>query len=127
MLRAAICAFSLLFIVPAGAQERPMGKTTMLQRAPVEGAPDRELFVMRAEWPPGSGTPPHTQPGDEIGTVLEGSYEVREAAGEWRTLKAGDSWRTPAGVVHETRAPESARTINVFIVQKGFPLILPVK
>lgn len=101
--------------------------STVLQRTPIDGGQDRELIVMRAEWPPGAGTPLHTHPGDEIGTVLEGLYEVRESSGEWRTLKAGDSWRIPAGVVHESRAPENARTINIFLVQKGHPFIQRVK
>ena len=61
------------------------------------------------------------------GSVIEGSYSVKQGDGDWKTYKPGESWHVPAGVVHESKPESAGKTINAFIVEKGKPLINPVQ
>jgi quercetin dioxygenase-like cupin family protein len=93
---------------------------------PVSGQPDKEFVLLSIEWPPGSISPLHTHPGDEYGTVIAGTYAVKQGNGEWKTYKAGEAWHVPAGVVHESKNTTfGTKTMNAYIVDKGKPLIQP--
>ncbi|MBD2749467.1 cupin domain-containing protein [Microvirga sp. BT688] len=126
------CALGLgiLFVLQvAHAQQPPAPKLTTLVRSPVTGQPDKEFLLVSIEWPAGTGTPVHTHLGDEHGTVLEGSYTVKQGDGEWKTMNVGESWSVPASVVHQGKnaAQSTTKMINAFIVEKGKPLIHPVQ
>ena len=58
------------------------------------------LSVVRME-PHSSGTI-HSHPEEQWGVLLEGEC-IRIQAGEERTMKAGDFWCTPGGVMHGVR------------------------
>jgi quercetin dioxygenase-like cupin family protein len=121
---------SVLFVFQAAhAQQAPAPKSTILVRSPVTGQPDKEFLLLSIEWPAGTGTPVHTHLGDEYGTVIEGSYAVKQGDGEWKTMSAGESWSALASVVHQGKnaAQTTTKTINAFIVEKGKPLIHPVQ
>ncbi len=110
----------------AFAQQGPK-VSTLVSEQPVSGAPDKVFTLITAEWAPGAETGRHTHPGDEYGTVVEGTLVTRVDGGEWRTIATGQSYYVPAGVVHETRnmGDRPARSYNGFIVEKGKPRATP--
>ena len=78
-----IRATSLIVALGAGAtapawsqQPTPATKVTALMKQVL--ADGREVVMVTLEIPPGSGSPPHRQPGHHIfGYVLEGSYKLK--------------------------------------------------
>ena len=121
-------ALSVLLVCSAAYAQQPTPKVTTLMKSPVSGQPDKEFVFLSIEWPSGASTPPHTHLGDEYGTVVEGSYMVKQGDSEAKTYNAGQSWHVPAGVVHETKnAAPITKTMNAFIVEKDKPLIQPLR
>jgi quercetin dioxygenase-like cupin family protein len=108
------------------AQQGPKVNAVVSEQ-PVTGVPDKVFTLITADWPPGAGTGRHTHPGDEYGTVVEGTLATRQDGGEWKTIEAGQSYYVPAGIVHETRnaGDKPARSYNGFIVEKGKPRATP--
>jgi quercetin dioxygenase-like cupin family protein len=122
-----VIALSLLLACSASSAQQVQPKITPLMEAPISGQPDKEFVLLSIEWPPGSTSPWHTHPGDEYGTVITGSYAVKQGNGEWKTYTAGETWHVPAGVVHEPKTVTiGTKTIDAYIVEKGKPLIQPV-
>jgi len=91
--------------------------------------PGREAVLVRVEFPPGTATPRHTHPGDEIGVVLEGEFVVELEGKPAMTLKAGDSYFVPAGTVHAGKHAGKTATValSTYIIEKGKPLATTVK
>ncbi len=118
---------SVALVCSAGHAQQPASKITSLHKSPVSGQPDKEFILLSIDWPEGVSTPAHTHLGDEYGSVIEGSYSIKQGDGEWKTLNAGESWHIPAGVVHESKPAPTAKAIHAFIVEKGKPLINPFK
>lgn len=89
--------------------------------------PGREAVVARVEVAPGAKAGRHTHPGDEISYVLEGEAVLLIDGQPPRTIKAGESFLIPAGVVHDAHNESSAPTklIGVYVVEKGKPLASP--
>ena len=83
-------------------------KIVTLHKSPVSGQPDKEFLLLSIEWRRERGTPAHTHLGDEYGSVIEGSYNVKQGDGDWKTYHPGVLWHVPAGVVHEFK-PEISR------------------
>lgn len=99
-----------------------------LMTAPVTGEPNKETVMIRVEWPANVSTGRHTHPGDEYGTVIEGALLSRDDGEEWKTYSAGQSYHKVTGVVHETKTGDQpAKSINIFVVEKGKPLRQDVK
>jgi quercetin dioxygenase-like cupin family protein len=106
----------------------PPYKVIPLMKAPVTGEPNKETVMISVEWPANVSTGRHTHPGDEYGTVLEGSLLSRDDGEDWKTYNAGQSYHKVTGVVHETKTGDQpAKSINVFVVEKGKPLRQDVK
>jgi len=105
----------------------PFKVTVVVNETDVSGAPGKVFVMLIAEFPPGIGTGRHTHPGDEYGTVLEGSVQTMQAGGEWKTVNAGQSYYVPANIVHETKnnGTVPAKTVNAFVVDKGKPRATP--
>jgi quercetin dioxygenase-like cupin family protein len=100
-------------------------KVTPLLTAPF--TPNRETVFVRIDWPANVSTPWHTHPGEEYATVLEGSLISQREGEEPKTIAAGQSYHHPAGVVHVAKTGDQpATTINLFVVEKGKPLLVPV-
>jgi quercetin dioxygenase-like cupin family protein len=76
---------------------------------------------------PGGVVAPHTHPGIEMGYVLDGEAVMSVAGQPDRTVKAGDSYLIPAGVVHSAKATGSTpiRIVGTFVVDKAKPLASP--
>ena len=91
--------------------------------------PDHEGVVVRVEIPPGAAEGYHTHPADVFAFILEGEV-VQELVGKPTvTLKAGDVFHVPAGIVHQATNKGSvpAKIAVVFVAAKGKPLTTPVK
>jgi quercetin dioxygenase-like cupin family protein len=91
--------------------------------------PDRHAVQALAEFVPGGAAGKHTHPGEELGYVVEGTLELLIEGQPPRTIKAGESFFVPAGVVHDGRNVGSgpAKVLATYIVEKGKPVASPAK
>jgi quercetin dioxygenase-like cupin family protein len=112
-----VCA-TFLFLGSASALAQQVKVNMLVSEAPVTGIADKVFTLIATEWPPGVSTGRHTHPGDEYGTVVEGTVVTHQEDGEWKTLTTGQSYYVPAGVVHETKntGDTPAKAYNAFIL-----------
>jgi quercetin dioxygenase-like cupin family protein len=102
-------------------------RRTELQRFDVPGSPF-EAVIGLVEVPPGLSIGRHAHPGIEAGYMLDGEATVSLDGEPDRVLKAGDAYRIPYGAVHDVRSgPGGARSVAVFVVEKGKPLATPAR
>ena len=89
--------------------------------------PGREAVVARVEVAPGSRAGRHTHPGDEISYISEGEVDLLIDGQPPRTLKAGETFVVPAGVIHDAHNASNGtvKLIGVYVVEKGKPLATP--
>lgn len=114
-------------LVAGSALAQSSGLTrTLVGRADVSVS-GREAVVARVEVAPGAYAGRHTHPGDEISYVMEGEVQLLIDGQSPRTVKAGESFVVPAGVVHDAHNSSSAaaRVLGVYVVEKGKPLASP--
>ena len=90
---------------------------------------DRHAVQVVAEFVPGGVAGKHTHPGEELGYVMEGTLQLEVAGQPPRTLKAGETFFVPAGVVHDGKNVGSgpAKVLATYIVEKGKPVASPAK
>jgi len=110
------------------AQQQPAFKRTMLQKNDLS-TKGREAVQVLAEFAPGAAAGKHTHPGEELGYILEGTLVLEVVGQKPLTLKAGDSFFVPAGVVHDGKnvGKGPAKVLATYIVEKGKPVATPVK
>jgi quercetin dioxygenase-like cupin family protein len=123
------CCFLMLLCTGAYAQQsKPGAKRTVLEQRDLS-VPGYEGVLVRTELVSGAHEPPHTHPGDFFGYVLEGAITLTRQGQETVKLKAGDVFFVPKGTVHEAsnEGKTTAKLLATFIVEKGKPLITPVK
>src|SRR5918997_1420191 len=83
-------------LAPDLAQAQQAGtKRTDLQRHDLS-SPGREVIQVRVDFDPGYVSPRHTNPGEEIIYVLEGTLEYEIEGKPPATYKAGDVLLVPA-------------------------------
>jgi quercetin dioxygenase-like cupin family protein len=89
----------------------------------------RHVVQARAEFEPGGAIGKHTHPGEEISYVLEGTLQLEVEGQPARTLKAGEVFFVPAGVVHAAKNLDKGTTkiLATYVVEKGKPVATPVK
>ncbi len=106
----------------------PATKRTDLQRHDLS-VPGREAVQVIVEIAPGTTSPKHTHPGEEIIYVLAGSLEYQIEDKPPITLKAGDVLFIPAGTVHAARnvGNVTGSELATYIVEKGKPLLTLMK
>ncbi|HEY0230822.1 MAG TPA: cupin domain-containing protein [Dokdonella sp.] len=128
--RAALCLLLLSgFAGSALADDAPAMKRTVLDRHDLSGVAGKEVVLGTAELPAGASSGWHRHPGDESGYVLKGDLVLKAKGQPDRTLKAGDFFFNPAGLVHNLMAaPGSAggTAVSTWIVDKGVPMAAPV-
>ena len=92
-------------------------------------APDRHVVQALAEFVPGGVAGKHTHPGEEFGYVVEGTLQLEITGQPPRTVKAGESFYVPAGVVHDGKNIGSgpAKVLATYVVEKGKPVASPAK
>jgi len=106
--------------VLAAKEELASGK--VLQRAELAGAKGKEAVLVLRELPPGKESGKHSQSGNEIAYILEGSvtFEVQGKAPV--SLKAGDSFQTGPRQVHNVKnasATAAGKVLVFYVVEKG--------
>jgi quercetin dioxygenase-like cupin family protein len=116
-----------LALYVARAQQQGI-KRTDLQRHDLS-VPGREVIQVRVDFAPGVVAPKHSHPGEEIVYVLEGSLEYQVEGQPPVTLKPGEVLFIPAGTIHAVKNVGSgnAAELATYIVEKGKPLVVPVK
>jgi quercetin dioxygenase-like cupin family protein len=124
---AVLIAGSGLALYAARAQQLGVRRTD-LQRHDLS-VPGREVVQARIDIDPGVVAPRHTHPGEEVIYVLEGSLEYQVEGQPPVTLKAGDVLFVPAGAIHSAKNVGSGNgaELATYIVEKGKPLVVPVK
>jgi quercetin dioxygenase-like cupin family protein len=90
---------------------------------------DRHAVQVVAEFTPGASAGKHTHPGEELGYLLEGTLELQVTGEPPRTLKAGEAFFIPAGVVHDGKniGTGPAKVLATYVVEKGKPVATPAK
>lgn len=110
-----------------GAQSAPAPVIKPLQASPVTGDATKELVLLSVTLAPGAAVPPHTHPGDCIGSVVEGTVELLVAGQPPRRVSAGEAYTNTRGTVHGFRnvGDGPARLLNNLHVDKGAPRSQP--
>jgi quercetin dioxygenase-like cupin family protein len=125
------CSVIAALALSAGAladDAKPQPQRTILQRHNQSGVPGKEIVVGTALLPTGTSIGFHDHPGDEVGYVIRGTV-IRKARGEPDvTLKAGDSFVNPRGLVHSIVSADGGDSlvVSTWIVDKGKPMASPV-
>lgn len=90
---------------------------------------DRHAVVARAEFVPGGVAGRHTHPGEELGYVVEGTLQLLVDGQPPRTVKAGEVFFVPAGIVHDGKnvGKGKAVVLATYVVEKGKPVASPAK
>jgi quercetin dioxygenase-like cupin family protein len=99
---------------------------TDLQRHDL-GIPGREAIQVRVDFAPGASAARHSHPGEEIIYVLAGALEYRIDGAPPMTVRAGQVFFVPAGVIHQAKnvGDGTASELATYIVEKGKPLVTP--
>lgn len=128
--RASLCLLLLGGVAGAVlADEAPAMKRTVLDRHDLSGVAGKEVVLGTAELPAGAASGWHKHPGDESGYVLKGDLVLKAKGQPDRTLKAGDFFFNPSGLVHNlVAAPGTSggTAVSTWIVDKGVPMAAPV-
>jgi quercetin dioxygenase-like cupin family protein len=109
-------------VSPAPVQRTPIGKTE------VPGS-NYEVITAMVTLQPGFKAGRHNHPGVVQAQVLEGEFMIQFDGEPEKTFKAGQSLEVPAGRIHNEGAVGSvpAKLIAVYVVEKGKPLVNPIK
>jgi quercetin dioxygenase-like cupin family protein len=105
----------------------PLTRTTLQQHD--LSMPGHEMIQVLVGFPPGAIAAKHKHPGEEIIYVLEGALEYTIGDQPPVMVKAGEVTFVPAGVPHSARniGPGHASELATYVVEKGKPLVVPVK
>jgi quercetin dioxygenase-like cupin family protein len=119
--------FAAVAAVASNAQT-PGFTRTLLQDQELS-AHDRHAVVARAEFIPGGAAGRHTHPGEELGYIAEGTLELTIDGQPPKTLKAGDAFFVPAGVVHDGKNVGTGKAVVIatYVVEKGKPVATAAK
>jgi quercetin dioxygenase-like cupin family protein len=98
---------------------------TVLQRTDLKGAPGWEAILVERILPPGAESGKHTQGGNEIVYIQEGSVTFEAQGKPAVTLKPGEAFTTAAGEVHNVKNASSsapAKALAFYVAKKGTKL-----
>jgi quercetin dioxygenase-like cupin family protein len=94
----------------------------ILQRTELKGAPGWEAILVQRILPPGAESGKHTQSGNEIVYIQEGSLTFEAQGKPAVTLKPGEAFSTVAGEVHNVKNASSsapATALAFYVAKKG--------
>jgi quercetin dioxygenase-like cupin family protein len=94
----------------------------VLQRTELKGAPGWEAILVERPLPPGGDSGKHTQSGNEIVYIEEGSVTFETQGKPAVTLKSGEAFTTTAGEVHSVKNASStapAKALAFYVAKKG--------
>lgn len=103
----------------------PLKSGTVLHRAELVTAKGMEGILVLRELPAGGESGKHTQSGDEVVYILEGSVILEVQGKPPVTLKAGEAFHTAAGQVHNVKNASSSapgKALAFYIAKKGTAL-----
>jgi quercetin dioxygenase-like cupin family protein len=95
---------------------------TVLKRTELKGAPGWEAILVQRILPPGAESGKHTQSGNEIVYIEEGSVTFEAQGKPAVTLKPGEAFTTVAGEVHNVKNASSsmpATALAFYVAKKG--------
>ena len=103
-------------------------KIVTLQRTPIQVVEFPEGYTTttaHATLPPGcSGR--HTHPGIDVGYVLEGDIILKIDGKPDQVFKAGQSFVTLPGIVHEACTDGGFKIMSTYVMERGKPLATQV-
>jgi quercetin dioxygenase-like cupin family protein len=117
-------ALSVLGARMLSAQD-PLKSGKILQRTELTSAKGMEGILVLRELPPGGESGKHTQSGNEVVYILEGSVILEVQGKAPVTLKAGEAFQTAAGEVHNVKnanANAPGKALAFYIAKKGTSL-----
>lgn len=103
------------------------------KRIPVQdqdlSIPGRHAVQAKAEFDPGGAIGRHTHPGEELSIVLEGTLVLEVDGQAPRTIKAGEAFFIPAGVIHAGKNAGKGKAVvfATYVVEKGKPVATMVQ
>lgn len=103
----------------------PLKSGTILKRTELVGAKGMEAILVLRELPAGAESGKHTQSGNEIVYILQGSVTVEVQGKPPVTLKTGEAFQTVAGEVHNVKnasASAAGKALAFYIAKKGATL-----
>jgi quercetin dioxygenase-like cupin family protein len=117
-------AAMLAVIAICGAQQP--AKVTELQRRDIPGT-QLDGVTTVVEIPPGGSSARHSHPGEDFGYVIEGTIVLQVDGKPPRTVRAGETFFTERGQIHNARniGTTTARAVDTYIVDKGKSGITP--
>jgi quercetin dioxygenase-like cupin family protein len=95
---------------------------TVLQRTELRSAPGWEAILVQRILPPGAESGKHTQSGNEIVYIQDGSVTFEAQGKTAVTLKPGEAFSTVAGEVHNVKNASSsvpAKALAFYVAKKG--------
>ena len=120
-----------------------LGAAAFAQTAPVSPAPVKRTVIGKIEVPganyevvsavveimPGFKAGRHFHPGIVQAQVTEGEFWLAIDGQPEKTYKAGESLELPMKAIHNEGATgdKPAKLIAIYVVEKGQPLVTPVK
>jgi quercetin dioxygenase-like cupin family protein len=126
VLLAALVSVAFSSSIAAAQHQIPRGKPTIIvPPSEISGVPGHEVRAITNDFVAGAGTPRHVHPGDQWTVVQVGEITMIVNDGAPKVMKVGEMIRIPAGVPHETynRTDQPARTLEIFVLEKGKPNI----
>jgi quercetin dioxygenase-like cupin family protein len=137
LLSVTAAAFALVLVGVAHAQQ-PAPTSPPLQPSPVKRTPigktevpgsNYEVITAMVELAPGFKAGRHSHPGTVQAQVLEGEFMLALDGQPEKIFTAGQSLEVPNGAIHNEGAVGTvpAKLIAVYVVEKGKPLVSPVK
>ena len=121
---ALVIALGLLSTRMLSAQDNLKGGT-VLQRTELKGAPGWEAILVDRTLPPGVESGKHTQSGNEIVYIQQGSVILEVQGKPPATTKTGEAFTTAAGEVHNVKnasSSEPAKALAFYVAKKGAQL-----
>lgn len=87
---------------------------TIFPGVQISTAAGEQMMLSLVEFAPRAVVEPHSHPHEQMGMLLEGELAFT-IGGQTQTLKPGDMWRIPGGVVHSAVAGEKpVKALDVF-------------
>jgi quercetin dioxygenase-like cupin family protein len=112
--------------LPGAVAAQPAGSAStrrevIKQRLP--GEPQRDISLVEATYPPGTGSPPHAHANGVMAFVVSGAIVSRVGDEPEQTFRAGDAWWEPEGAVHRVSrnasSTQAATLLAIYIAPKG--------
>jgi quercetin dioxygenase-like cupin family protein len=103
----------------------PLKAGTVLDRTELKGAKGLEAILVLRELPPGGASGKHTQAGNEIVYIQEGSVILEVQGKPPVTVKTGEAFHTVAGEVHNVKnasASAPGKALAFYVAKKGTAL-----